>query len=113
MHGKSPLEGKTDAENEPHAFRGGVSVLAIHISGAGRGHQANRPRPPALRRLRVHLLFRGAVRVGMADVPGARLKARAHSITFFLRNQSSRRSRSRPPSPGNSKPVVWSCSPAS
>src|SRR5450432_773745 len=69
---KSPSGGKTD-EDEPLAFRGGVSVFAVHVGGAGRGDQTDGPRPSQLRRLYIRLLFGGTVWNRLADVPGTQV----------------------------------------
>src|SRR5450432_3676698 len=69
---KSPSGGKTD-EDEPLAFRGGVSVFPVHVGGAGRGDQTDGPRPSQLRRLYIRLFFGGTVWNRLADVPGTQV----------------------------------------
>src|SRR6266487_1068784 len=76
MRLKSPWGGKTDAEDEPLAFRSGVFVFVVRFSGAGCGYQADGSGPAALWDLHVRVFSAGAVRAGVADVPGARIARR-------------------------------------
>src|SRR5437762_3068720 len=71
MRLKSPSGGKTDAEDEPLAFRSGVFIFVVHFGGAGCGYQADGSGPAALWDLHVRLFSAGAVRAGMGDVCGA------------------------------------------
>src|SRR6266487_1773293 len=70
---RSRAGGKTSAQDEPLALRGGVSVCAVYVSGAGRGYQAERSRSDSLRRVHVRVVYIGAVRDRLGDVPGARV----------------------------------------
>src|SRR6266571_418702 len=91
---KSPPGEKTDAENEPVALRGGLSVFTVHVRGAGRSDQDHRPRPPAIRRLHLRMLSGGPVRHRLGDVPGARMMwgRRFRLPTVALRLTSGKRS---------------------
>src|SRR6266536_2426712 len=71
MRLKSPWGGKTDAEDEPLAFRSGVFVFVVRFGGAGCGYQADGSGPAALWDLHVRVFSAGAVRAGVGDVPGA------------------------------------------
>src|SRR2546426_864283 len=73
MRLKSPSGGKTDAPDEPLAFRSGVFVFVVCFGGAGCGYQADGSRPAALRGLHVRVFSAGVVRAGVGDVSGARV----------------------------------------
>src|SRR5579863_1539534 len=77
MRLRSPPGGKTDAQNESVALRSGLPVLVVHVGSAGRSHQDDGPRAPAIRGVYVRMLSAGAVRDRLGDVPGARVSSRA------------------------------------